>query len=57
MKLKKHIETIKCPECGKKQKAEVWHTYPWWSYVHTCISCNYLIMESEWDLVKKKSTN
>lgn len=49
--MEKHIEQIECPECGKRQVAEVLHTFPWWSYVHNCVSCRYTIMESEWTLV------
>lgn len=45
----KHIEIIKCPECNKIQEAIVEHTLPWASYVHTCIGCGYIIMESEWN--------
>lgn len=49
--MEKHKETIKCPQCGKIQVAEVLHTFPFWSYVHHCVSCRYFIMESEWELV------
>jgi len=52
--MEKHKEKIKCPECGKRQFAEVLHTLPWWSYIHNCVSCRYTIMESEWMIVKKK---
>lgn len=53
-KIEKHEEIIICPECKKKQKAEVIHTFPWWSYAHECTSCNTIIMESEWNVYKKK---
>jgi hypothetical protein len=49
--MKKHKETIECPECKKKQIAEVLHTFPWWSYIHNCVNCNYTIMESEWTCI------
>jgi len=49
--MEKHIEQIECPECGKRQIATVLHTFPWWSYVHDCVSCKYTIMESEWVLI------
>jgi ssDNA-binding Zn-finger/Zn-ribbon topoisomerase 1 len=49
--MEKHKETIECPECGKRQTAEVLHTLPWWSYVHNCVSCRYTIMESEWSCI------
>jgi len=41
---------IVCPECSEIQKAEV-HQYagaPFWARAHTCINCNYIVMESEW---------
>jgi len=48
-------DIIKCPECGCVQDAvielEDWMPYP--AYVHTCIKCGYVIMESEWDSQKK----
>ncbi len=47
----RHIEIIKCCECGKIQEAEVLYTIPWPIYVHQC-SCGYIIMESEWDRMK-----
>jgi predicted RNA-binding Zn-ribbon protein involved in translation (DUF1610 family) len=46
-----HKETIKCPECGTIQEAEVLHTEPFSTYLHDCISCNYTITESEWECV------
>jgi hypothetical protein len=53
MKTDFHLELIKCPKCGVKQWGKVEHTTPWYSYVHRCISCEYIIMESEWDKVNK----
>jgi ssDNA-binding Zn-finger/Zn-ribbon topoisomerase 1 len=47
----KHKERIECPECNKRQIAEVLHTLPFWLYIHNCISCRYTIMESEWTLI------
>lgn len=44
-----HNELIKCPECKTIQWAKVEYTLPWFTRIHTCKSCNYLIMESEWD--------
>lgn len=49
-----HTEIIKCPECSKIQSANVKHTQPFYSYVHECIKCKYIIMESEWLTVKPK---
>ena len=46
-------ETIRCPECGKVQTAQVhfedWMPFP--AYVHDCEACDYTIMESEWERV------
>jgi hypothetical protein len=46
-------ETIKCPECGKVQSAQVhfkgWMPFP--AYGHDCESCGYTIIESEWERV------
>lgn len=55
--MEKHKEIIECPECGKRQTAEVFHPLPWWSYIHDCIYCKYTIMESEWICVDKESIN
>lgn len=49
--IKYHIETIKCPECSLVQEAKVEYTFPWNTFVHDCIQCNYVIMESEWHKV------
>lgn len=57
--MKTHKEKIICPNCKTKQWAIVEHTLPWyWNYTHTCKSCNYIIMESEWEEVSgaKKET-
>ena len=50
-----HKETICCTECDTKQEAIVEHTYPWFTYIHTCTNCGYLIMESEWKRVEEIS--
>lgn len=49
----RHIETIKCPECGKVQTAKVKHTVPFWDYTHQCgnSNCLHWITESEWQRV------
>ena len=47
-----HIERIWCPNCGKEQDAKVEHTAPFYTYIHNCIECDYLIMESEWNKVE-----
>ena len=44
-----HTERIVCPGCGNTNEATVEHTWPWYSYVHTC-SCGYVILEHEWEL-------
>jgi len=48
-----HQETIKCPSCEKLQDATVEHTAPFWTYIHFCEHCEYMIMESEWETVKR----
>lgn len=48
-----HIDIIICPECNTEQPAKVEQTFPWWTYVHYCENCSYLIMESEWNRPKR----
>ena len=50
-------EKIVCPNCGKTQLAEVGVNPIWNVYVHECKKCKYIIMESEWDKVKRYGTN
>ena len=38
---------IKCPECGEVQDAQVEHGVPFFTYLHWCQNCEYVIMESE----------
>ena len=45
-----HTERIICPRCKVSQGAIVEHTWPFWSYVHECINCGYVIIESEWEV-------
>jgi hypothetical protein len=47
-----HLEIIRCPECNHLQIATIEHTAPWYSYVHECSNCKYVIMESEWEGIK-----
>jgi len=35
-----------------EQEAVVAHTYPFWTYSHTCTCCGYEIGESEWERVE-----
>ena len=43
---------IKCPECGSIELATVdTTTIPWNTYIHHCLKCEYVIMESDWDVV------
>ena len=42
-------EYIACPNCGKRQRAKVTVDVPFEVKIHDCISCDYTIMESEWD--------
>jgi Zn ribbon nucleic-acid-binding protein len=46
-----HKEKIECPECGHVQEAEVKHTFPFATYIHECVKCDFFIMESEWKKV------
>lgn len=48
-----HHEIIKCTNCGSIETAEVEHTIPFYSYVHTC-QCGYVITESDWHRVETK---
>lgn len=45
-------EIIKCPSCGFLQAAIVEHTAIFPTFLHQCIECNYVIMESEWETIK-----
>lgn len=49
--VKFHYEKIRCPNCGLLQAAKVLELRPWNSYVHTCYQCNFMITESDWDVV------
>ena len=49
---KNKIEIIVCPECNKLQKAKI-NNIPFPVYIHNCKKCDYIIMESEWQTVKK----
>ena len=51
MKTEKHAE-IKCPKCGYVQKAKIIKTFPFYTYIHYCEKCNYVITESDWEEVK-----
>ena len=42
-------EKIVCPNCDSIQDAIVGLGHPWDTYYHHCLSCEYIIMESEWD--------
>ena len=45
-------EWIVCPECSIKQEANVRYDFPWLVRIHECEQCEYVIMESEWELDK-----
>jgi hypothetical protein len=51
--------TIRCPECELVQdaKEELYYGDTIWTYVHHCIGCKYVIMESEWDKIVKEDGN
>ena len=44
-------DTIICPDCSHKQKANVTYTegHPFDTYIHLCEKCEYIIMEAEWE--------
>lgn len=48
-----HLENIVCPSCKSIQMAIVEHTIPFYTYIHECEECSYIIMESEWEKVTK----
>ena len=52
--MKTEIQTIKCPECGTIQQAEVSFVplIGGGDYIHECSHCGYTITESEWEQVK-----
>ena len=52
VKPEEHTEIIICPNCHNRQTAKVAHTQPFWSYVHECDVCDFIIGESEWDRVE-----
>lgn len=44
---------IECPECGSIEIAvEDYTTEPFPTYLHRCNKCGYVIMESEWNVIK-----
>lgn len=44
---------IECPECGSIETAIEDHTTePFPTYLHSCNKCGYVIMESEWNVIK-----
>lgn len=47
----RHTERIVCPKCRKTQRATVIHSTPYYIYIHRCIECKYVIMESEWQKI------
>lgn len=49
-----HIETIKCPNCGSIENAQVEHTQPFYNYTHQCSKCGYIITESEWEKIREQ---
>lgn len=45
------VDIIICPQCESRQEVEVplYEGAPWWALVHTCVKCEYVIMESDWE--------
>jgi ribosomal protein L37AE/L43A len=50
-----HKVVIRCPNCIQLQNATVKHTEPFYTYIHECSNCKYVITESDWDEVKGTS--
>jgi hypothetical protein len=50
--MEKHKEIIICPKCENRQWAIVEHTDPFYTYIHNCPVCKYVITESDWEVVK-----
>lgn len=44
-----HTEDVICPKCASVERATVKHTQPFFSYVHECAKCGFIIMESDWE--------
>lgn len=53
-KIETHLVQIVCPECNHGQVATVEHTFPFYTYIHTCTNCNYLILESEFNIIEEE---
>lgn len=47
-----HPVIIECPKCKIIQAAIIEHTTPFGTYIHHCIKCEYIIMESDWNEIK-----
>jgi transcription elongation factor Elf1 len=50
-------DLIKCPSCNHEQLADVLATYPFHTFIHTCEKCEYIIMESEWNVIVPDALN
>jgi len=51
MKTEKNAK-IKCPKCCYVQNAKIIKTFPFYTYIHYCKKCMYVITESDWDEIK-----
>lgn len=49
---KRYMQLIRCPECNSRCEAIVEQTLPFYTYVHECEHCGYIITESEWEPLK-----
>ena len=45
---------IKCPQCGEIADGKIENTHPFGSYHGYCKKCDYHILESEFEEVKKR---
>lgn len=50
-------EIIKCPECQTIQVGQILPWEPFDVYLHDCVKCDHLIMESEWDVANTLHLN
>ena len=56
MEPKETKQLIICPECSTTQEAIVVHTFPFLTFIHHCVKCKYVIMESEWNQIEESKT-
>jgi hypothetical protein len=45
-------ESIVCPNCGAIELGTIYPSVPFDTYYHECSVCDYIIMESDWELAR-----